>query len=194
MKKLHKISFLSLIIALTTNLSFSQDLITKKNGEDIKSKVIEVALNEIKYKKMENLNGPLFTILKSDVLLIRYENGTKDIFSEVQSNSEKNNSSDDLIINAKNDAINNYKGNNSGKAWAIVAPILVSPLLGVIPAAICSSSEPEEANLMIKNIDLMKNQSYNQAYKEQAHKIKKKKIWTNFGIGSGAWLLLFLVL
>ena len=61
--------------------SFAQDLITLKNGIDIKSKVVEINLSEIKYKKFDNLNGPLFTILKEDVLLIRYENGTKDIFS-----------------------------------------------------------------------------------------------------------------
>jgi hypothetical protein len=62
--------------------SFAQDLITLKNGTDIKSKVIEINLSEIKYKKFDNLNGPLFSIAKEDVLIIRYENGTKDIFGD----------------------------------------------------------------------------------------------------------------
>jgi hypothetical protein len=195
MKKLKKTTFLLSLLVLMTNFSFSQDLITKKNGDDFKAKVIEVTTAEIKYKKVDNLNGPLFTILKADVLSIKYENGTKDIFSEVQSTQEKNISFDaDMKLKGKEDAINNYKGNNSGAAWTVGTTVLFSPLIGVIPAAVCSSSEPEEDNLMVKNPELMKNPTYNQAYKEQAHKTKKKKIWKNFGIGSAAWLLLVLVL
>ena len=40
----------------------------------------------------------------------------------------------------------------------------------------------------------MKDRTYYPAYVEQAHKTKKRKVWTNFGIGSGVWLLLVLLL
>lgn len=59
----------------------SQDLLTMKNGEDIKTKIIEVNQLNVIYKKFDNLNGPNYTIPKEEILLIRYENGTKDIFS-----------------------------------------------------------------------------------------------------------------
>ena len=59
----------------------SQDLITKKTGEDISSKVVEINLNEVKYKKWDNQDGPLISISKSDILMIRYQNGTKDLFN-----------------------------------------------------------------------------------------------------------------
>jgi hypothetical protein len=68
------------ILFLISSISFAQDLLTKKNDEDISAKILEVDITEIKYKKFDDLNGPIFTILKSEVLLIRYENGTKDIF------------------------------------------------------------------------------------------------------------------
>ncbi|MEY4052252.1 MAG: hypothetical protein RIR64_1237, partial [Bacteroidota bacterium] len=45
-------------------------------------KIIEVGSNEVKYKKIENLNGPIFATLKSDLYLIRYENGSKDVFKD----------------------------------------------------------------------------------------------------------------
>ncbi|MDO5106117.1 hypothetical protein [Capnocytophaga sp.] len=61
--------------------AYSQDVITTKKGEDIQAKVLEITLNEIKYKKFDNPNSPVYTLLKSDVLLIRYENGSKDIFN-----------------------------------------------------------------------------------------------------------------
>jgi hypothetical protein len=71
-----------LAIIFTMTGAFSQDIITTKTGEDILAKMVEVGHTEIKYKKFDNPEGPLFTILKSDVLMIRYENGTKDIFTE----------------------------------------------------------------------------------------------------------------
>ena len=71
------------IAAILLNIcSYAQDLITTTKGEDIQAKVIEVGLNEIKYRKFDNLNGPLITLAKSDIVIIRYENGSKDIFDK----------------------------------------------------------------------------------------------------------------
>ena len=77
-----RILFVILTLGLFTTSIFSQDIITKKSGEDISAKISEVTQTEIKYKKFDNLEGPIFTILKSEVLMIRYANGTKDIFKE----------------------------------------------------------------------------------------------------------------
>src|SRR6478735_4665388 len=77
-----KLIFTLLATLLTISFCFSQDVITKKTGEDISSKVIEITPTEIKYKNFEHQTGPTYSILKSEVLLIRYENGSKDIFNE----------------------------------------------------------------------------------------------------------------
>jgi hypothetical protein len=195
MKKIKKLPLFLLLAALATNLTFAQDVITKKSGEDIQAKVIEVTSAEIKYKKADNVNGPLFTILKSDVLLLRYQDGTKDVFNnDAASDNVIAQNSGDLAAKGKEDAKSFYKGSNSGAGWTAVTTIVTSPILGLIPAAICSSAEPADENLKYTNAELMKNNVYNQAYTEQAHKIKKKKIWSSFGISSGAWLLLILLL
>jgi hypothetical protein len=55
-------------------------VIVKKDGSTILSKVLEVNQNDIKYKKHSNLNGPMYTINKSEVMSINYENGDKDSF------------------------------------------------------------------------------------------------------------------
>jgi hypothetical protein len=183
MKKLMCLLFIA--ISFST-ISFSQDLITKKNGEEIKAKILEVTQSEIKYKNFDQQSGPLFTIQKSEIFMIRYENGTKDILNS------KN--SPDISTKAVVDAKANYKGKNSGAGWTTAATVVFSPVLGVIPAAICSSNEPDDENLNIPDNELTKNSEYKKAYAEQAHKIKKKKVWTNFGIGSGAWVLLILLL
>lgn len=74
----------NLIALLLTIFAFSasaQDNIVLRNGEEIKAKVQEVGTTEIKYKKADNPNGPLYTTSKSEVLMIKYENGSKDVFS-----------------------------------------------------------------------------------------------------------------
>ena len=59
---------------------FAQDIITLKNGEDIEAIVQEISDTEIKYKKMENPNGPNYTLRKAEIFMIRYANGSRDVF------------------------------------------------------------------------------------------------------------------
>ena len=82
MKKL----LLSLMITMFIGFPIkAQDFIVLKTGDEVKSKVLEIGLTEIKYKKYDNLNGPSYTVTKSDVFMVRYENGTKDVISTIQS-------------------------------------------------------------------------------------------------------------
>ena len=188
MKNILNILTFSLIILQTS----AQDVITKKNSDDIKAKVLEVTTSEIKFKRFEDINGPTFSLLKSEVLMVRYENGTKDVFNDNQSSSAS--SDDEMRAKGTQDAKIYYKGAKSGAGWTVVATVLTSPLLGLIPAAICASTEPSDQNLNYKDYDLMKNYAYNQAYTKQAHKIKRRKIWTNYGIGFGCWIALIALL
>ena len=179
---------------LTTAFCFSQDVITLKTGEDISAKIVEVGLTDIKYKKFDNIDGPSFTILKSDVLMTRYKNGTKDVYNLEKKSGKENSNNEDMALQGTKDAATYYKGQNSGKVWTGVTSVLTSPLLGLIPAVACSSAEPDQENLNFKDAELMKNTAYNVAYNEKAHKIKKNKIWKSYGIGSGIWLLLIILL
>jgi hypothetical protein len=60
---------------------YAQDIITKKDGTDIQAKVTEVGESQISYKKFSNLNGPIYTISISDILMITYENGEREMFN-----------------------------------------------------------------------------------------------------------------
>ena len=79
----------------------AQDLITKRSGEDIQAKILEVNQTEIKYKKFDNQDGPTFTISKSDVLMVRYENGTNEVFTQTENRT-----------NNYNQGSNNYNNRN----------------------------------------------------------------------------------
>jgi hypothetical protein len=80
-----------LIILATLLLSsiyvFSQDIIVTKDSKRIDAKVLEVNINDIKYKDWENQNGPIYTILKSNIASILYQSGKVETFSATQPTS-----------------------------------------------------------------------------------------------------------
>lgn len=67
-----------------TTIVQAQDVIVKRDGSTILSKVLEVNQNDIKYKKFSNQQGPTYTIDKAEVMSINYESGDKDTFDNVK--------------------------------------------------------------------------------------------------------------
>ena len=70
---------------------FNCDQIICTNGDEIDAKVIEIGLNEIKYQKCNNPDGPTISIKKTSVLMIKYPNGTKDIITSSEKNENSQN-------------------------------------------------------------------------------------------------------
>ena len=184
---------LFLLIMIST-IGYSQDILTKKNGEDIQAKVLEVTTGEVKYKKFDNQSGPTFTILKSELLMVRYENGTKDIFSESKKAESVIQTDRDLFREGQSDASKYYKGYKGAGTTVMATSLLLSPLVGLIPAAICATSDPKEENLNYPSADLMKKAEYAEGYNQKAKKIKQGKVWTNWGVAFGINLALVLAL
>lgn len=56
----------------------AQDIITKMDGNDIFARIFEISANDVYYKKFNNESGPTYTLPKSDVYRIKYENGDVD--------------------------------------------------------------------------------------------------------------------
>jgi len=189
--------------ALAAPLLFAQDVITPKTGEDIPAKVLEVTQTDVKFKKFDNPDGPIFTLAKSDLVLIRYENNTKEIFTD----PEKKNitqmvatqatappaTGKELFIQGHQDARKYYKS-YSGPGSATLAVSLLSPLAGLVPAVACSSTTPKEINLDYPNPELMRNADYRSGYLQKAKRIKAGRVWRNWGIGFGANILAVLLL
>ena len=80
-----KKSFIALFLLFKVASTFAQDIIILKSGDEIKSIVAEVLSDQIKYKKFENKTGPSYGIEKSKVFMIRYANGSKDVFNSQSS-------------------------------------------------------------------------------------------------------------
>ena len=189
-----KITF-SLFAILTSFFCFSQDVITKSDGEEVKAKVLEVTQSEIKYKKFDNPSGPTFTILKKEVFMIRYENGSKDVFnSDKESKISNEDVNNEMFEKGKRDAQLQYKGKNSGAIWTGAAAAFTLPILGLIPALITTNAEPQVENLGVRDQQLFKNTDYKAGYIEAAHKKKKRRVWSGFGIGSAVFVATIFIL
>ncbi len=80
-KQLYSLTLVLMLISLYHG-AYSQDIIVKKSGDEIQAKVTDIELETVKYKMSNNISGPTYTILKSDVFMIKYENGTKDVFGD----------------------------------------------------------------------------------------------------------------
>ena len=153
------------------------------------------------------------TIPIAEVLLISYADGTKDLIykqynvsNELQSNvklkTELNSdatetaklSKAELSMKGTRDAKINYIGRGSGAVWTAVTSVLLSPIVGLIPAAACASSRPRERNLNFDDVELKNDPNYNKAYVKQARKTKVASVLAGYIIGSAVWFVIFGVL
>jgi hypothetical protein len=61
----------------------AQDTLVKRNGERIVVKVLEINPDDIRYKRFANLDGPLYSIYKTEVRYITYASGLKENYENV---------------------------------------------------------------------------------------------------------------
>jgi hypothetical protein len=84
-----------IVMCLLSGNVFSQDTLITKDGEMIGAKVLEINQEEIRYKKSSNPDGPLYVIKKSEVVVIEYQNGTRDVFSITNNSGSLSDNNDD---------------------------------------------------------------------------------------------------
>ncbi len=116
--------FLFCSIVILSGSIFAQDQIVKTNGEEILGKVVRINSLDVVYKKKENLDGPEYFELKSNILFIKYENGQRDIFTTISTttNTSGNSQVTEVItstpapvyvpIKRKNSVFGEIGGNN----------------------------------------------------------------------------------
>ena len=167
------------LIFCISNISKAQDSLIMKSGEVIQAKVIEINTAEVKYKKIDNLNGPTYAVLKTDLAIIKYENGTREDFSALISTIDP---LSNMYINGRRDATEhytNYKVASTATFLTTSIPIY-GFLFGIAPAVVCASSPPTYENLGFPDEKLMQNQLYANGYKDRAREIKSKKVFKNY--------------
>ena len=59
----------------------AQDILIKTNGENLTVKVEKIGETTVEYKLFSNLDGPIYSVNKSEVFQIKYQNGSIDNFN-----------------------------------------------------------------------------------------------------------------
>lgn len=84
MKRLYLIT-LTMLLAVTAQ---AQDTIVLRNG-DIKSvKITEVSKSQVKYVLWDYQEGPVYVQETSDILMVKYKNGNRELFSQSRTSGE----------------------------------------------------------------------------------------------------------
>lgn len=77
MKKV--LSFLTIMVI--TLCSYAQDIIVTKDAKKIDAKILEVSTSEIRYKELDNIDGPTFILRTDEIVTIIYANGKVVIYN-----------------------------------------------------------------------------------------------------------------
>lgn len=98
-----RILIIIFVFLLPISSAYSKDVITKTDGTKIDVKVEEITEGVIKYRNVSNPTGPIYTISRSSVATVLYENGELDeintnINSPAESTNQFNSTSDEELI------------------------------------------------------------------------------------------------
>jgi hypothetical protein len=74
--------FLTILLSFLSPIIKAQDTIVKRNGDKVIVKLMEVKPSEVLYKRLDYLDGPLFTLQKQDIQFIGYANGVRESFDD----------------------------------------------------------------------------------------------------------------
>jgi hypothetical protein len=97
-----KKKFLIIALSLISALCFSQDIVVfREKAPQITIKVIEISNSIIKYKKWENLKGPTYNLPVSSILLIKYANGSVEVFDDKYKPTQPDNKTAKISDSAK---------------------------------------------------------------------------------------------
>ena len=84
MKKLLSIFTISLLSVCV----FAQDIIVTNKAQKIDAKILEVSTLEIRYKELDNLDGPTFILRVDEINSIIYANGKVVLYNQPKSDEE----------------------------------------------------------------------------------------------------------
>lgn len=79
---------LLILLAFSGQSALAQDKLYKKKGEILKVHILEVGIDEIKYRLFDDPNGPVYVLDKERILKVEYENGKTETYSAALNDPE----------------------------------------------------------------------------------------------------------
>lgn len=190
---------------------FAQDVLYKINGNNLIVNVIDADEFRVKFTLYDDVDDTEYAIGTDKLVRILYEDGTRVNFDnervrgadvsvrQYEEGSQKGyadgGGSGELSMFAKGRRDGEiYYNRHVGAGTGTLFASLLSPLVGLIPAAATSSAQPKEINLGYPDRSLFKNSDYRAGYEQAAHQKKREKVWNNWWVGFGVNLALVLLI
>jgi hypothetical protein len=92
--------------------AFAQDILYLLSGDEIETKLTEISSSELKYKRIDNLDGPVFVIERSKVFKVKYSNGQSEVMTKPGAATQA--SSKSAIANAPSTSSSSQATSSSG--------------------------------------------------------------------------------
>ncbi len=179
--------YLFLLPILFTSFVKGQDIITLKNGDQIKCRIVEVDTDKIKYKLFGLNDSTVYNIKKSNESNIYFHPAGEDLSASGVNKGGPMTKQDSINYywHGVDDAKRYYGSLPVGGGTAVFyVSLFFGGLGGLIPAVACSSTPPQEKNLHLPLTAMKDNNGYMTGYRRQAYRIKRGKVWLNFAIGA----------
>jgi hypothetical protein len=175
----------------------STDTIVFNGGNKTPVKLITINISDIKYKMAKNPDGPTYTISKTEIKKIIFSTGLVQLFGtsygqDYDIANAGSNKTQNLYDKGKQDALSFYR-HKGGSVGVGCAALGCSPILGLIPAVAVSMSDPKRKNLGMPASAYSSNADYVNGYIHMASKIKRRRVWTGFGIGTVLYVAIVVI-
>jgi len=89
---------------ILTCTCFAQDVIVTKDSKRIDAKVTEINVDNVRYKVFDHQDGPTYTLPKSDIVTIIYQNGQVETFVS-ETSTQKPPAGNSLLMMSKGDLL-----------------------------------------------------------------------------------------
>lgn len=181
---------LSLFLFCATLSAQAQDTILRTNGDEVKARVLAITPTDVAYVPItEPLSTDTLHLLATEVFLIRYANGTKEILHDttaVASAVGLLRTAQEMNNQGREDARKYFKAPGAfwGTLGATVVSLPIVPVLGGLAAGIAmSATPPRSQNLIVPDKALLADVNYMRGYEKQAQRRKIGKAAAGFGVG-----------
>lgn len=175
-----------MLLMTNSKLANAQDVIHKINGEVLQVQIIATSKADITYMaKTANNNDTTITIDRNEVVSFRRASENLEYAQAKEYTSQERLA---IYEEGKMDA-DIYYTRYKRPGTLVLVTSLISPIVGLIPAIISSSTPVKEHNKWYPTSKTPRIDAYYGGYAKQAKRKKQQVVWRNFTIGLAANLL-----
>lgn len=178
-------NLLLFLLCLSSATLWAQDIIVKRNGEQVIGRIVNLSTDSIHYRYFSDVEGPLLAMSRQEVAHMKLtapefpedlaEHRYVDEETKVAEMAE-------LRLQAKLDANAYYKAR--GVFWTTLGSTIMHPAAGLVTGAVMSAVTPNINSDYNPNRHLLKEPVYRETYLKQARKRKIGKAAAGFGAGA----------